>query len=547
MLIGGNAVWRCYWRREKHKQMTYLATLDRAGFKDEKDIAKVLAAAEKLGAADEVTYTKKLIDSPYLDDFDIKHVPFFQFYPDVEMVDTGKMRYMIERDTITLEELQDEAEIFGYDKTVMGEIEELAASGKAAFTPSIGRDYAQRYNDLFASINSTTTTSDDKKTPLLTIDKMWMGSTVAVFINEKYNLTGEEGMPNPYDVKKNPFIFGHDITIPHSYFAHGEIDSIKKLEDGQNDLLNMRFDNLLQSMLNYWFVNPKLFVDDDDFVPSPGSVSRVRDTERAAKVIPGANVTPTVYKEASELYGTIQRISGINDYVKGEEGETLAGRTYGGLRLVQEMANARFIIKSRLFEKLTLKSMGYFILELSKQFLSEDRVRRMFGENGDIETKKLSVGKLKSIKGFMDMKVIPNSSMVIDQQAEAVKMNALADRFLTDKGPFANIPDEVYDKFLLKFLPLYGVSDAVYWVRAIRDNRTKLENEAKKIKKAELAPKTPAPTSNEIATPPGLPSTPGPIVPPGSMPSLSPTGITNQPNPLEAILNSGALPPVGGQ
>ena len=113
-----------------------------------------------------------------------------------------------------------------------------------------------------------------------------------------------------------------------------------------------------------------------------------------------------------------------------EEGETIAGGTYGGMRLVQEMANARFIVKSRLFEKVTLRSLGYFILEMSKQFINKDRMRRIIGDSGEAQESVLEAGKLKAIKGMFDIKVIPNSSMVIDQQAEAVKLNSLADRFM---------------------------------------------------------------------------------------------------------------------
>jgi len=527
-LITGNLVLRPYWRRQKTKQIRYLASLDKAGIKDEMDIKKVLAIAEKMRAKGEVRYSKKLVDCPLLDDFDIKHLPFFFFFPDVAMVETGRMRYKIERDFVTLEELLDDADIFEYDKAEVNDIVRASEEGRTGFTPDITKNFMEEYNDLFASINPATFSTDDKKIPLLAVDKMWLGDRVHVFVNEKYNLTGDKGIRNPYDVMKDPFIFGHDVTIPHSYFSFGEIDSIKKLEDGQNDLMNMRFDNLLQSMLNYWLVNPNMVNDDDEFVPIPNSVTSVKDVDRSVRVIQGANVTPTVYKEAQELYQMIQRITGVNDYVKGEEGETIAGRTYGGMRLVQEMANARFIVKSRLFEKVTLRSLGYFILEMSKQFINKDRMRRIIGDSGEAQESVLEAGKLKAIKGMFDIKVIPNSSMVIDQQAEAVKLNSLADRFMSEKGPFADIPNEVFDKFLLKYLPLYGVTDAVYWVRAIRENRQKLEQEAK-MTKENLAPVAPPP-------PMGMPPQGGL---PNNMPVLQSDQVTAQPDPLSQILQGG--------
>lgn len=554
LLVTGNMVLRAYWRRETQKRMQYMANLDIAGFKNEADIKKVLESAKKLGKDGDVTFSKKMVDCPYLDDFDVKLVPFFFFLPDVEMVETGRMRYKIETDYMTLQELQDEAEIFGYDKAMMSDVQDQVKQKRSGFTPDITKDFMKSYNDIFATINPSALSTDDDKIPLLMVDKMWMGDKVAVFVNEKFNLTGDEGMDNPYDVKKDPFIFGHDVTIPHSYYSFGEIDAIKKMEDGNNDIVNMRYDNLLSSMLNYWLVNPNMVDPNDEFSPIPNSVTYVKDVDRSVRVINGNNVTATAYKESEELYTMIQRITGVNDYTKGNEGDTLAGRTYGGLRLVQEASNARFIVKSRLFEKLTLKSLGYFILEMSKQFINKDRIIRQFGEDGEAVTKgTISAGNLKSIKGFMDMKVVPNSAMVIDEQAEAMKMNNLADRFLTDKGPFANIPSSVYDKFMLKFLQLYGIHDAMYWVREIKKNRESVEKEAKKQAKVQseaalppMGPQLP-PMGQPMANPgidpltgqPMIPQVPNPGLPPAMMPTMQSNGIGAQPNPLEMLMNAG--------
>ena len=526
-LLIGNSVWRAYWRRQTHKRPQYLANYDRAGRKNDSNIKEVVAMASKANNLKEVYYTKKMVDSPFLDDFDIRHVPFFHFFPDPEFDMPGQMRFKIERDFMTLDQLKSEAEIFKYDNTVMAEIQKVEESGRGGHTPDVPKDFMYEYRDLFSNIRPETFATDDQKIPLLIVDKMWLGDRVAVFVNEKYNLTGENGMPNPYDIMKDPFIFGQNIPMPHSYFAWGEIDAIKKLEDGTTDLLNMRFDNLIQSMLNFWVYNPNMIADGDEFVPIPNSMTAVTDVERAVRMLKAQDVTPTAYQEAQDMMGIIQRVTGVNDYVKGQEGSQLAGRTYGGLRLVQEAANARFIVKSRMFEELSLKSLGYFMLEMSRQFINKDRIVRMVGKNGDLENKDIKAADLKMLKGFFDIKVVPNGSMVIDQQAEAMKLNALADRFMSQKGPFEMIPPEVYDKFLLRFLQTYGITDAPYWVRSIRDSR---EEAAKEEKKA--AKETP-PTPQMPVMPPQVPT----------MPMMqSDQGIVAQPDPLAQISQAQQMP-----
>ncbi len=590
-LITGNAVGRPMWRRQTRQIARYMATLERAGFKNEKDIQKVIAAAQKLGVEDEVKYGKEFAESPWLDDFDLTHLPFFFYFGDWIMVEPGRFRYQIERELMTIDDLEDEAKRFGYDDSVMQDIRAKHATKDTYFNPAddspISKNFMWEYYNLFAIEDQTAFSTDDEKVPLLRVDKMWDNEgKVHVFVNEQWGLTGtgssgkegliannkvaggmvkpngdreSEGIDNPYDIKKPPFIHVHDVVIPHSYFSRGEIDSIKKLEDGANDLMNMRFDNLLQSMLQYWLWNPKMMSNaNDEFVPIPNTTTAVKDVERAVRVISGNDVTASAYKEAENLVATIKGISGLNDYAQGVEGGTVAGRTYGGMRLIQEVANARFIVKSRLFEKVTLKALGYFMLEFSRQFISKDRVRRVSGDMGHTVEQKISAGDLKSIAGFMDLKVVPNSSMVIDQQAEAMRLNGVADRFATEKGAFKDMPDEVYDKFLLKFLQANGITDAIYWVRARQEARAAMKAKGETVDQNSggtgqqllqqaLSAAAPQPGVTQPTVPgmqPGglTPAMPmGNTLPIGSSEVLQSDQIAQQPDPLASILNAQAI------
>ncbi len=533
-LITGNAVGRPFWRRELRKAAMYQAKLEPAGIVDEMDSSKVLAIAKELGKENDVRWSKTFVDSPVLDDFDVKHLPFFQFYPDKEFDMPGRMRSKIERNYMTFEDLASEAEAFGYNDAKMQEIATMVDEGKQGFSPEMSKDFLEDYFELFTDPQGEKAlSSDDDKIPLLVVDKMWENGIVHVFVNEKWQLTEEHGMRSPYDVMMDPFIFLSDTVIPHSYFSRSVIDAIKKMEDGVTDLWNMRYDNLIQSMLNMWLVNSNFMGDDDEFVPVPNSITSVTDVDRAVKAIKGNDVTQSSFTEAKELMGLIGRIAGVDDMVRGVEGDSVAGRSYGGIRLVQEFANARFIVKSRLFEKLTLKSLGYFILEMSKQYMNEDRIKRIVGEFGDEQIYNAKESDLKSIKGMMDIRVIPNSAHVVDQQAEAIRLNAVADRFVSQKGPFENIPPEVYDKFLLVYLRSQGITDAPYWVKQVRDARIKAEVPVPSSEAGNPAGGATPP----VASPPSVPGG-------GTIPTMQSDQVSNQPDPIAALLNA-PVPQVG--
>ena len=514
-LICGTSVSRAYWRRESVKRAFYKAKHERSG--KEGEVKDIIDFIEKNNfSKEEVSYTKEIKETPFLDDFDIKHLPFFFFFPDPAMPEPGRMRYKIERDFYTLDELLSEAEFFSYDKEV---IKELMKEENKNITSDISKDWLFKYNQLFGDISQKAFENSSDRINLYIVDKMWENGKVYVFVNEKFCLT-PGGIPSPYDVAKDPFIYAHNVLVPHSFYGRSEIDAVKKIEDNINDLINMRNDNLFSAMSSIYLINPNIFEDADSFAPIPNSVYKVRDIAQAMREIKGQDVTAAVYKETAELYNYIQRISGVTDYVKGAEGMTLAGRTYGGLRLAQEVANVRFFIKSTLFEQVTLRALGYFILEMSRQFFTKDRIVRLVGEKSlqaQSDIYKIKVDELKSIKGYMDIQVIPSSTRAVDEQAEAMKLNALFDRMATGRGPFARMTDELYDRFLLKYLPLFGFKDVAYWIRAMRGKA----EETQQAKENQQKPNIPNISTN---------------LPVSQEEIMSSSGVQNQPSPLEQIL-----------
>lgn len=524
LLITGNAVGRSYWRRETVKRKTYEANLpiiQKSG-----PIKEIMEIAKMLGREKEVTFTGKMVDMPFLDDYDLHHVPFFMFLPDDSFWEPGKMRYKIERQFMTFEQLADESALFKYEKSMMDELSNMEGKDRSSFTPDYSKNFMYEYNELFNDpFGKKLFASDDDKVHMFIVDKVWEGDRVHVFVNEKFQLTPENGSPNPYDIMTDPFIYASDNLIPHSYFAYGEIDAIRKLEDAATDMWNMRFDNLIQSMLNMYLVNPKMIHADDEFMPIPNTITNVKDIDKAVGIVSGRDVTQGAFQEVNQLVSLMKNMSGVDDYTKGSEGATIGGRTYGGMRLIQEVANARFVVKSRLFEKLTLKSLGYSILEFSRQFFDADRTARLTGEQGTRDLK-VEVADLKSIRGFMDIRVTPDSAMVVDQQADAMRMNAVADRLTVGKGPFANVPEEVYDMFFTKYLQAYGIHDAPLWARQRREAREKLGN--------------PSEQTQPEPTPQGIPSP----LPPQGQPVMQSDQIAQQPNPLEMILNAGSGGPL---
>ena len=343
--------------------------------------------------------------------------------------------------------------------------------------------YEKDFKDLFGKEDYT---FEDTTNPKVERLMMWEDNRFAVVIGRKICLRDGE---NPFDFKRKPIFAVKDIPIPGEFYAWGEIDPIKKLEDGMTDIMNMRFDNIARALMKMWMVNPDLVIDEEEFVPMPDGLVHVRDINNAAREMPVSDVTSSAYAEAREIYSIIQGTSGVTDYAKGVEGRTLVGRTVGGLRLLQEAANARFALKMRLFEHLALKTVGNAFLELDKQFISKERVLRITGEYGD-KVIKVSPEKLRTNVGYLDLDVVTNSSEAVDKQFEILKWNAIVDR--VGKPPFDMLPRDIMDKIAVKYWEAYGIKEAPIWMRLMKVERKKMEKEMKKIveeKKREIEEK----------------------------------------------------------
>lgn len=507
-LICGTAVLRSYWRREPIKRAIWKGKVaDKVG-----EIKQMEKLASKYGQ--DLKFVKDYEKVAFLDDFDVKHLPFYFFLPDPLIPETGQMRYKIERSFYTKDQLISEAQIFNYDKKVLEDL--FSNRGNYSLTFDIDKDFMNDYAQLFSdsAVSNIVSSSDDDTIKMFLVDKMWEGGKVYVFVNEKYNLTGENGIPSPYDLIKDPFVFIYNIPQPHLFYGRSEIDAIKRMEDGINDLTNLRNDNLYEAASRIYLYNPKVLENGASFAPYPNSVWAVKDVDKALRQFNVNDVTASVYKETDVLYQYIQKITGVNDYVRGAEGMTLAGRTYGGLRLAQEVANARFAIKTTLFEEVTLRSLGYMMLEMSRQFLNKDRIVRLVGNYNDFEGEqfyKIKASDLKSIKGYMDIQIIPSSTRSVDEQAEAMKLNGLLDRISTGRPPFDKMTDNLYYRFLLKYLPLFGFHDAVYWIREMRKQvASSMPTMGKPEKKGKNKGNLPV-SSSEILTSNGIQSQPFPL------------------------------------
>jgi len=95
------------------------------------------------------------------------------------------------------------------------------------------------------------------------------------------------------------------------------------------------------------------------------------------------DVTSSSYNEETLIKGDIQQTTGVSDFTRGVGTEALGNETATGISLIQEAGNARFRLKIRNLES-AIEQIGSMMVSLNEQFLSEDKVIRIMGDEATL-------------------------------------------------------------------------------------------------------------------------------------------------------------------
>lgn len=244
-----------------------------------------------------------------------------------------------------------------------------------------------------------------------------------VVANKEFLLRAE---PNPYLHKQKPFIKMLDVEDPHSFEGIGEVEQLASLQYELNDIRNQRMDNVTLILNRMWKVVKTGDVDEEDLVSQAGQIVHVGDPN-ALQVIETPDVTASSYNEESLVKQDMQYVSGVSDYVAGnnpsanqEGGTGSLNRTATGIMLMQEAGNARFKYKLDNIED-SLKDFGEQLLALNQQFVNKDLLLRVTNIDG---SEWLEIPQ-NEIKGQFDIQVEGGSTQPMNKSIRRAEAREL--------------------------------------------------------------------------------------------------------------------------
>lgn len=273
-----------------------------------------------------------------------------------------------------------------------------------------------------------------------------------VVANRKYIIRAQK---NPYHHQRKPFIDFVDMQMPNERAAIGEVEQLESLQYELNDVRNQRMDNVTLILNRMWKVAKGADVDESDLVSQAGQIVHCGDINGVA-VIDTPDVTQSSYNEESLIKSDMQQASGVTDYSKGggsggKGNTTLGNETATGIMLLQEAGNARFKFKLDNLED-SLKEFGEQLIALDQQFVKQEMVVRIVGEQGTTYIKMSP----KDIKGNYDIIVEAGSTQPMSKSVRRAEAREL----LVTLAPIAQAAG-INLKYLVKYLlKTYDLADS---------------------------------------------------------------------------------------
>ena len=375
---------------------------------------------------------KTVIDAPVF-----QHRSIFHVFPDPKKKRVSDLGWIIVEDFLSKEEVMDLVNMNPKKYQNIDQLEKMKEWKGGAMKADMA------YDEEMASIfGSQDFTNKDCDSPLVKVWFMKEKYKFSIIINEK--ITIREG-DNPNGDGKIGMFLCKDIPVPNQLFAWGEIDPIKKIEDSMSDQANMRNDRVFKDLLDMWKLDPTTLIDGEEFIPEPGVVVQVNDMT-GIQAIESKQANASAYREYEEWDKILQATTGASDYVTGgnEPGMT---DTAEGISLMQQAANARFMLKLNLFEQIGLKAMGVMYVQRNRMFF--DKEQKVMTDKGPLT---ITPNKIRMIRGNVNFIVDSNSTEAANSDKELRKWKLIIDMVAKGDKPFDNLSQESYDYVARKML-----------------------------------------------------------------------------------------------
>lgn len=279
--------------------------------------------------------------------------------------------------------------------------------------------------------------------------------------DESYDTILNEDTDNKYWHGHYNLISWTPFPEDYKYFSLGIVQPLADIAIASSSVLNQYLTNNRKSANPMWVVGADgAQTPDYQFTNRPDGVIRVTGDVNQVKQISSLDSTNTMLAMRTHLQQTFEKSASMSSlYSSGvSDGSSSSGvnKTAGGARIISGNIDANMQLLLGLFSSQLLSKIGDHFLELNAQYITEEQVIRITGEEG----KNFLTVKPEEISANFDVYVNPYT---IEKVTPQVKQSALLNlkmaidqeqQIKIDKGP-------IWKSILSSFPEVDGIDNII--------------------------------------------------------------------------------------
>lgn len=348
----GMAPGKVYWKTEtmRVKEMQEIEEVD--------DFGNVTLREE------EVEYDKVIYDDPCFEP-----IPIDRFFIDPDADDIQSARFVIERIVNVDPQYLLDMEEQGYYKNVkdIPEVQQYIEADVKSIT------------DEFSRSSATDQPFDEDDYAGIDLLEYWENDRQIIVANENWVIRDEKNM---FLHKKKPYVALYYTKLDFEPRGIGIPEAVEGLQIEVNAKRNQRLDNV-NLVINPMYLLQEGSIDNvaDQMISRPGGVIVCNNIEGIKPLIT-QDVTSSVYQEISDLRQDFKRVAGNTDELVGTtEVRHRQTRAEIEAKLTQAISRIEYVKTQQAAG--ALRDIYCFYHWLNQQYMTEERIVRIMGENGN--------------------------------------------------------------------------------------------------------------------------------------------------------------------
>ncbi len=277
-----------------------------------------------------------------------------------------------------------------------------------------------------------------------------------------------------------PFIRQVALEQPSSFFGGSIIDRLVPIQRAYNAVKNRKHEYMNRMAMGVLMVEDGS-IDIDDLSEegiAPGKIIVYRQGSNMPVLLNMGGVPREFDEEESRLLNEFVTVSGVSDFLTSS---TIASSNISGiaLNLIIEQDNNRLSVSTGSI-RMARMEVGKHILRLYKQFATDGRLKRISGENGEIEMKRFVRNDVTSDDLIFD---VENETVSSESVRRSIAEELIRLGILTDES------GQMSDYNKMKVLEIMGFGN---WQNALSEKelhqkRAEMENEKIAVENPEVS------------------------------------------------------------